>query len=99
MVQIEDANFKDKSVPIYVYGTSGYGKSYLLTALVLALIKRGKRVIYFPDCQALVNDKFGTFLDALRFAYHDDSAALHEINDANFRESEGGPGLEGLLGF
>jgi hypothetical protein len=81
---MENPDFEDSKVPIYVYGTSGYGKSYLLAALVCQLLKEGKRVVYFPDCQELAEDAYTTFLDALRFAYYDDPASLQKINSVLF---------------
>jgi hypothetical protein len=41
---------------LWLYGTQGYGKSHLLAALVCHLIARDERVIYIPDCRALLED-------------------------------------------
>ena len=35
-------------------GTHGYGKSYILAALVVFLIRQGYKVVYLPDCRKLV---------------------------------------------
>jgi hypothetical protein len=40
---------------LWIYGTSGYGKSHLLAALVCYLTALGERVIYIRDC--------GTFIE------------------------------------
>ena len=39
---------------LYLYGTLGYEKPYLLAAIVCFLIQRGKNVVYSPDCRALL---------------------------------------------
>jgi hypothetical protein len=49
---------------LYVSGSVGYGKAHLLVALVCLLIK-GKRVVYIPDCAALVMKPILTLRAAL----------------------------------
>jgi energy-coupling factor transporter ATP-binding protein EcfA2 len=61
---------------IYVYGTRGYGKSHMLAALACLLIRQGERVIYLPDCFAMLRDP----LEYLRVA------VLFAIRDASSRE-------------
>ena len=39
---------------IFLYGTGGYGKSHLLAALACFLIQQGKKVVYLPDCHAML---------------------------------------------
>src|SRR6266550_4558324 len=48
--RIENKNFLDGSETLYLYGTSGSGKSHLLAALVYYLVREGKHVFYIPDC-------------------------------------------------
>jgi len=50
----KDQNFLDTDESLYVYGTSGPGKSHLLAALVCHLIREGKRIFYVPDCSRLL---------------------------------------------
>jgi energy-coupling factor transporter ATP-binding protein EcfA2 len=39
---------------IHVYGTMGFGKSHILAALAGLLARKGKRVVYLPDCRQMV---------------------------------------------
>jgi hypothetical protein len=56
---------------IYVYGTIGYGKSHILAALACLLIRRGHRVLYFPDCRAACASWLDYLQRALLFAFRD----------------------------
>src|SRR5437667_442485 len=38
---------------MFIYGTMGYGKSYILSAIACYLFRIKKRVVYLPDCRAL----------------------------------------------
>lgn len=69
--RIENENFLEGSETLYLYGTSGSGKSHLLAALVYHLVREGKRVFYIPDCYSLLLDPLQTMWDACHFAYHD----------------------------
>ncbi|KAF8431713.1 hypothetical protein BGX38DRAFT_1177614 [Terfezia claveryi] len=42
----------------YLHGTQGSGKSHILAALTCLLMKKGHRVVYIPDCRALILDLF-----------------------------------------
>jgi hypothetical protein len=56
---------------IYLYGSSGSGKSHILAALACRFIREGKRVVYIPDCRLLL-DNFSKYLRlALRCAFYD----------------------------
>ena len=61
---------------IYVYGTQGYGKSYMLAALACLLVRQGERVVYPPDCFAMLSDPLRYLQVALLFAIRD--ASSHE---------------------
>ena len=39
-----------------MYGTLGYGKSYILAAVVCLLRKQGRHVLYIANCDALEDD-------------------------------------------
>ena len=54
----------------YLHGTLGSGKSYILAALTCLLMKEGHRVVYLPDCRALLRDVFRYLQFALVLAYH-----------------------------
>ena len=56
---------------LYVYGTSGSGKSHILAALVCQLIREGERVVYLPDCYRLLENAARAIWHALLFAFHD----------------------------
>ncbi|RPB20043.1 hypothetical protein L211DRAFT_576338 [Terfezia boudieri ATCC MYA-4762] len=53
----------------YLHGTLGSGKSHILAALTCLLMKEGHRVVYIPDCRALLLDLFGYLQFALVLAY------------------------------
>lgn len=77
--RIKNENFLEGSENLYLYGTSGSGKSHLLTALVYHLVRKGKQVLYIPDCYSLLLDPLQTMWDACHFAYYYDSPALRTI--------------------
>jgi hypothetical protein len=64
---------------LWVYGTEGYGKSYLLAALVCYLVARKERVVYIPDCRACINNPVGYVQAAMLFAWADDLTIQDEI--------------------
>jgi len=39
---------------LYTYGTMGYGKSYTLSVLACLLYRQGERVVFIPDCRAMI---------------------------------------------
>lgn len=63
----------------YLHGSLGLGKSHMLAALVLALFKEKRKVVFLPDCRALARSFLATLKDglALTYAYFDDEEALH----------------------
>jgi hypothetical protein len=69
---------------LYVYGTMGYGKSHILAALACLLIRRGHRVVYFPDCRAACDSWFHYLRRALLFAFRDNETQqkIMECGDA-----------------
>ena len=76
----KEANFADSSERLYVYGTSGSGKSHILAAFVCNLIRTGHRVVYIPDCFRLLEHHAWVFWTALVFAFHD-APDLNSIPD------------------
>ncbi|CAJ0913928.1 4188_t:CDS:2 [Entrophospora sp. SA101] len=58
----------------YIYGTMGYGKSYILAAMTCYLLRTGRCVVYLPDCRVFVNDPLNYIKSALflTFAYKED---------------------------
>ena len=69
--RINDNIFQKGAETIYLYGTSGSGKSHLLAALVYHLVRKGQRVFYIPDCYRLLLDPVETMWNAYHFAYND----------------------------
>ena len=41
---------------LFLCGTIGYGKSHILACIALLLIQKGERVVYLPDCRALLGN-------------------------------------------
>jgi len=79
---VRHSDFLDGSLALYLYGTSGVGKSHLLAALVCHLIREGKRVVYIPDCRGLRKAFAQNLRDALLFAFHDDTHSCNNIMHA-----------------
>ncbi|KAM6502225.1 hypothetical protein JOM56_002202 [Amanita muscaria] len=77
--RVKNRNFLRGSESLYLYGTSGSGKSHLLAALVYHLVRKGERVIYIPDCSVLYLDPAQVIWTALNFAFYD-SAVLGTID-------------------
>jgi len=77
---VESEDFLDASESLYLYGTSGSGKSHLLAALVYQLVREGKRVFYIPDCFSLLLEPSETMWAACHFALYD-SPVLGTIGD------------------
>jgi Cdc6-like AAA superfamily ATPase len=69
--RIQEENFQKSYQDLYVYGTSGSGKSHILAALVCRLIHKGERVLYIPDCESFLKDPFRVIRTALLFAFYD----------------------------
>src|SRR5207248_2589765 len=64
---------------VWLYGTRGYGKSYMLAALVCYLVAQDERVVYIPNCRELLKDSVKYVQAAMLFAWADDSTAQEEI--------------------
>jgi hypothetical protein len=78
--RVENEDFLDADESLYLYGTSGSGKSHLLAALVYHLVREGKRVFYIPDCSSLLLEPAQAIWAALTFAFYD-SPVLGTIGD------------------
>lgn len=68
---VEKEAFLDANESLYLYGTSGSGKSHLLAALVYHLVREGKRIFYIPDCSSLLLRPAETMWAAYHFAFCD----------------------------
>ena len=64
---------------IYVYGGKGLGKSYILAALACLLVRQGARVVYLPDCRAMLLDPLIYLQTALIFAFLNSAIHLEDI--------------------
>jgi len=72
---------------IYVYGGKGLGKSYIFAALACLLVRQGARVVYLPDCRAMLLDDLVYLKTALIFAFLDSAAHLEDIQRCEDVES------------
>ena len=63
----------------YLHGTLGYGKSYILAVLSVALIKKGYKVVYLPDCGRLARSFTEYLKNALLLTYANDTGAQEEF--------------------
>jgi hypothetical protein len=67
---------------LYLYGTIGYGKSHMLAALACLLMQEGKRVVFLPDCRAMMQEGFGRYLSAgLLLCFGDSPSRQQEITE------------------
>jgi DNA replication protein DnaC len=64
---------------LWLYGTSGYGKSYLLAMLVCYFIADNERVMYIPDCRKSLKDVTAYFREAMFLTWADDPCMQREI--------------------
>lgn len=67
----------------WLYGTQGYGKSYLLAALVCYLAAQDERVVYIPDCREWLRNPVEYIQKAMLFAWADDITTQKEIMTLN----------------
>ncbi|KIM82083.1 hypothetical protein PILCRDRAFT_484362 [Piloderma croceum F 1598] len=56
---------------IYIYGTGGYGRSHILAALACLLVRNHQRVVYIPDCRAMLSRPLVYLRNAFLFAFAD----------------------------
>jgi len=63
----------------YIHGTLGYGKTYMLAALVIVLISRKKKVIYLLDSRQLARDFLTYLKKALVLTYAGDLETQCEL--------------------
>jgi len=74
------------NVKLFLYGSIGYGKSYMLAALACLLIRQGRRVVYLPDCRTLLDNMLGYVKAALLLAFGDKpdyQAKILKLKDEN----------------
>ena len=82
--EIKDEDSRRRA--IYVYGSMGYGKSHILAALACLLIHKGERVIYVPDCRALLHRPVHYLRNAFLLAFADSKShqtRILQCNDLN----------------
>jgi hypothetical protein len=79
---VESDIFQRKHQDIYLFGSSGSGKSHILAALVVRLVQEGKKVIYIPDCNGIVRNFERSIRSALYFAFYGDPEACTAIEYA-----------------
>ncbi|CAG8699468.1 3244_t:CDS:2, partial [Acaulospora morrowiae] len=74
--------FKAKTgyMKMFIYGTVGYGKSHILTAIACFLLRSERRVVYLPDCRELAVNPLSYIKSALFLTYADDDAKISEID-------------------
>ncbi|GBC36095.1 hypothetical protein GLOIN_2v1736613 [Rhizophagus irregularis DAOM 181602=DAOM 197198] len=79
---LEDINkLRPRSyMKLFIYGTVGYGKSYILTAIACFLFRTRRRVVFLPDCRQLAVDPVEYIKLALFLTYENDDVKISEIN-------------------
>ena len=78
----EKKNLSIKETPwyrqsLYLYGSRGYGKSHILLALACLLVRYGHRVVYLPDCRAMLRAPVSYLRNALLFAFADLASSMY----------------------
>ncbi|MDO9334039.1 MAG: hypothetical protein Q7T57_05905 [Dehalococcoidales bacterium] len=63
------AKAASKSEVMFLYGTIGWGKSHLLAAMVCLLMRKGRKVVYLPDCKVMLDDPIKYFRSALLLTF------------------------------
>lgn len=69
--QVSSLKLGDGYTRLYIEGTMGYGKSHILAALACMLYRQGKRVVFIPDCRAMLRDPLPYIKSALLCAFAD----------------------------
>ncbi|UZO21852.1 uncharacterized protein OCT59_014236 [Rhizophagus irregularis] len=79
---LEDINkLRPRSyMKLFIYGTVGYGKSHILTAIACFLFRTRRRVVFLPDCRQLAVDPVEYIKLALFLTYENDDVKISEIN-------------------
>jgi hypothetical protein len=72
---------------IFIYGTMGYGKSYILSAIACYLIRIKKHVVFLPDCRALALEPVDYIKSALFLTYVDNLEEINRINSCKTLEN------------
>ncbi|KAF8535742.1 hypothetical protein BDD12DRAFT_912599 [Trichophaea hybrida] len=71
---------------LFLHGTLGVGKSHLMAALACYLTRRGKRVVFLPDCLALLKSPLPGVREALTIAFSDEPLLVDEIFEARTKD-------------
>lgn len=75
-----------KGGSVFFKGPLGTGKSHLVAALVLCLLKEGKKVVYVPDCRQLLFDYTNTLINAFLPILYDDEQCGNDMWEAALAE-------------
>ncbi|KAF8228861.1 hypothetical protein L208DRAFT_1402996 [Tricholoma matsutake] len=79
----QSPSFLHRHQKIYLYGSSGSGKSHLLVVLADFLIRTGETVVYIPDCLTLAQDFVGAMTDAFCFTFPESANAIASFKSVN----------------
>jgi hypothetical protein len=83
---------------LYIHGSMGYGKSYILAALACLLSRRGKRVVYLPDCRQALRPFLPYLQSALLCAFADPSSTSLRDKIRQFKTAEDATNFVRTLG-
>jgi hypothetical protein len=73
-----------------LHETIGYGKSYLLAALVSYLTVNGTRVVYIPDCRECCEEPLTYFQASMLFTWADDRSYYEAEVDGRYLSKTSG---------
>ena len=71
---------------VWLYGTQGYGKSYLLAVLACYLAAQDEPIVYIADCRRLLENPVQYLRATMLFAWADDIATQEIIMTLNTLE-------------
>jgi len=64
---------------MFIYGTIGWGKSHLLAAMACLLLRKGRKIVFLPDCKMMLHDPVDYFRSALLLTYAAEPAVQAQV--------------------
>jgi hypothetical protein len=77
--EVASMETQHRNTEFSLQGIVGYGKSYIMAALAILLMRLGKRVIYIPHCGIMATDLLKNAKSTLLLAYADDPKTQQRI--------------------
>jgi hypothetical protein len=90
---------RHRNTEFSLQGIVGYGKSYIMAALAVLLMRLGKRVVYIPHCGIMATNLLKQAISALLLSYADDPekqqliatfSSVEDVHEFCYEEAEEG---------